>query len=131
MMNDLKSAPVATLSKPMDEAAPVIDTSKMNEGQRAALELTEAARETSKVRSFAAGLFMGEFNLDGLRPFPEQSTEARDQGDAFLQRLEKILREKTNPDEIDATGEIPQAVMDELARLGAFGIKISPEYGVL
>ncbi len=130
-MNDLKSAPVATLSKPMDEAAPVIDTSKMNEGQRAALELTEAARETTKARTFAAGLFMGEFNLDGIRPFPEQSSEAHDQGDAFLQRLEKILREKTNPDEIDATGEIPQAVMDELARLGAFGIKISPEYGGL
>ena len=130
-MNDLKTAAGQTASNPMDEATPVIDTSKMNEGQRAALELTEAARETSKARTFAAGLFMGEFNLAGLRPFPEQTTEARDQGDAFLQRLEKILRERTNPDEIDATGEIPPAVMDELARLGAFGIKIAPEYGGL
>jgi len=130
-MNELETPPVGNQSKPMDEAAPVIDTSKMSEGQRAALELTEAARESSNARTFAAGLFMGEFNLDGIRPFPEQSTEARDQGDAFLQRLEAILREKTNPDEIDATGEIPQAVMDELARLGAFGIKISTEYGGL
>ncbi len=128
-MTDLKTKPAET--KPLDEARPVIDTSKMNEGQRAALELTEAARETTRTRTFAAGLFMGEFNLAGIHPFPEQSAEARDQGDAFLQRLEKILREKTNPDEIDATGEVPQEVMDELARLGAFGIKISPEYGGL
>ena len=130
-MNELKTPPVENQSRPMDEAATVIDTSKMSEGQRAALELTEAARETSSARTFAAGLFMGEFNLDGINPFPVQSTEARDQGDAFLQRLEAILREKTNPDEIDATGEIPQAVMDELSRLGAFGIKISTEYGGL
>jgi len=129
--NDLKPAPVETTSKPMDEATPVIDTSKMNAGQRAALELTEAARETTRTRTFAAGLFLGEFNLGGISPFPKQSTEDRDQGDAFLQRLEKLLRDHTNPDEIDATGEIPQPVMDELARLGAFGIKISPEYGGL
>jgi len=127
--SDVKTAPVET--KPLDEAKPVIDTSKMNEGQRAALELTEAARETTKARTFAAGLFMGECNLSGIRPFPEQTSETRDQGDAFLQRLETILREKTNPDEIDVTGEIPQEVMDELARLGAFGIKISPDYGGL
>lgn len=129
--NDLKPAPVEMTSKPMDEATPVIDTSKMNAGQRAALELTEAARETTRTRTFAAGLFLGEFNLGGISPFPKQSTEDRDQGDAFLQRLEKLLRDHTNPDEIDATGEIPQPVMDELARLGAFGIKISPEYGGL
>jgi len=130
-MNDLKSAPPETRSKPMDEAQPVIDTSKMNEGQRAALELTEAARETARTRTFAAGLFMGEMNLGDFSPFPVQSDEARDQGDAFLQRLEQILRTKTNPDEIDATGEIPEPVLEELARLGAFGIKISPEYGGL
>src|SRR4029077_1232642 len=55
----------------------------------------------------------------------------RDQGDAFLTSLEKLLREKVDPDEIDRTGEIPADVMDALAKLGAFGIKVSPEYGGL
>src|SRR5207302_3688697 len=61
----------------------------------------------------------------------EQSAEDRDQGDAFLQQLEKFLREKVDPDEIDRTGEIPQAVIEQLAAMGAFGIKISPAYGGL
>src|SRR5439155_9764165 len=45
--------------------------------------------------------------------------------------LEKLLHEKTDPDEIDRTGEIPQPVLDELAKLGAFAIKISPQYSGL
>ena len=41
------------------------------------------------------------------------------------------MRDKVDPDEIDRTGEIPQSVIDELARLCAFGIKVSPQYGGL
>src|SRR5947209_18708821 len=111
------------------EPGELIDTSKMSEGQRAALELTEAAREQSEALSFASGLFMGEFNFPA--EFPLQKAEDRDQGDAFLHKLEKLLREKVDPDEIDRTGEIPEPVIDALAKLGAFGIKISPEYGGL
>jgi len=40
----------------------LIDTSKMSAGQRAALELTEAAREAAEEVSLASGLFMGSFN---------------------------------------------------------------------
>src|SRR5690349_8406374 len=83
-----------------DEPRELIDTSKMSNGQRAALELTEAARETTREHTFASGLFMGSFNLSGIDPFPIQSAEDRDQGDAFLNALEKLLREKVDPDEI-------------------------------
>jgi len=115
-----------------DEPQPLIDTSKMSAGQRAALELTEAARETAtEERTFAAGLFMGEFNAAELHPFPLQSDEDRKKGDVFLAKLETLLRDKVDPDEIDRTGEIPQPVIEELARLGAFGIKIPVEYGGL
>jgi len=117
--------------KPRDNA-PLIYSSKMSEGQRAALELTEAARDEAAARpSLASGLFMGRFDLDAVFPFPEQKAEDRDQGDAFLQQLEKFLREKVDPDAIDRTGEIPQDVIDELGRMGAFGIKVSPQYGGL
>ena len=45
---------------PPDDAAQVIDTSKMNAGQRAALELTESARDAASEKgSFAANLFCG------------------------------------------------------------------------
>src|SRR5207247_1070637 len=120
-----------TAPKP-EEQSTLIDTSKMNAGQRAALEMTEAAREAERDRmSFGQGIYMGRLDLPAVTPFPTQSHEDRDQGDAFLQRLEKFLIEKVDPDAIDRTGEIPQDVIDELGRMGAFGIKVSPAYGGL
>src|SRR5947207_13335986 len=101
--------PKQTLKPAVDES--LIDTSKMSAGQRAALELTEAAREVAEEVSLASGLFMGAFNPPAA--FPIQSAEDRDQGDAFLQKLEMLLREKVDPDEIDRTGEIPQTVNAE------------------
>jgi len=115
-----------------EENASVIDTSKMSTAQRAALEMTEAARDTPAAkRSFCGGLFLGHFDLDALHPYPRQKSEDRDQGDAFLSRLEKFLHEKVDPDEIDRTGEIPDAVLKELGEMGAFSIKIAPKYGGL
>ena len=105
----------------------VIDTSKMSEGQRAALEMAESARNSTK-GSFASELFMGRYDIARLFPYPEQTAEDRDQGDAFLGKLEPFLREEVDPDEIDRTGEIPQHVMDGLAALGAFGIKVPVPY---
>jgi alkylation response protein AidB-like acyl-CoA dehydrogenase len=122
---------MSNIQIPPDEQRPLIDTSKMSTGQRAAMELTEAARESGHARTFAGRMFMGEFNLSTVHPFPIQSDEDRDQGDAFLKRLESLLCDKVDPDEIDLTGEIPQPVIDGLARLGAFGIKIPTEYGGL
>lgn len=110
----------------------VIDTSKMSPAQRAAMELTESARDTARSeRGFCGGLFLGDFNLDLLHPYPRQSAEDRTRGDAFIRPLEKFLLEKVDPDEIDRTGEIPDEVIEGLAKLGAFGIKIAPEYGGL
>jgi alkylation response protein AidB-like acyl-CoA dehydrogenase len=117
---------------PTVESKPVLDTSKMLPAQREALEFTESAREAAQAeRGFAGGLFMGRFNLARIHPFPVQSAEDRDHGGAFLLRLEAFLKEHVNPDEIDRTGEIPQEVIDGLASMGAFGIKIAPEFGGL
>jgi len=128
----MSTIPVAPEEPKVQDQASLIDTSKMSEGQRAALELTEAARDAAAEKpSLASGLFMGRFDLDAVFPFPEQKAEDRDQGDAFLERLEKFLTERVDPDAIDRTGEIPQDVIDELGRMGAFGIKISPQYGGL
>jgi alkylation response protein AidB-like acyl-CoA dehydrogenase len=114
------------------EERSVIDTSKMSAEQRAALELTEAARETPEAkRSFCADLFLGRFNLKALHPYPQQTVEDRDQGDAFLHKMEDLLDHRVDPDEIDRSGEIPDEVLAELAAIGAFGIKIETKYGGL
>jgi alkylation response protein AidB-like acyl-CoA dehydrogenase len=104
----------------------------MSPAQREAIELTESAREAAQSeRGFAGGLFMGHFNLPQIHPFPAQSLEDRDRGDAFLQQLGAFLHEHVDPDEIDRTGEIPQEIIEGLAQIGAFGIKISPQFGGL
>jgi alkylation response protein AidB-like acyl-CoA dehydrogenase len=114
-----------------DAPKTLIDTSRMNAGQRAALEMAEAARDERHNTGLAAGLFFGEPDFDKLLPFPKQSIEDRDQGDAFLHRLEAVLDQHADPDAIDATGEIPDVLLAELAKIGAFGIKIPVKYGGL
>jgi alkylation response protein AidB-like acyl-CoA dehydrogenase len=133
---DVLEAPTATPKpavKPDADREPesVIDTSKMNREQRDALELTEAARAETKFRSFAGDLFMGRFQLDKVYPFPLQPAADVEAGRPFLAELNAILKNEVDADEIDATGEIPDAVIDRLAKLGAFGIKIPKEYGGL
>lgn len=108
----------------------IIDTSKMSTGQRAALETAEAAREALTGRSFAASLFLGRPDFSTLIPFPTQSLEDRDQGDAFLDNLDDVLAD-ADPDAIDRNGEIPDKLISRLADLGAFGIKIPRRYGGL
>ncbi|RBP40463.1 hypothetical protein DES53_108170 [Roseimicrobium gellanilyticum] len=118
---------------PSDEnTKSVIDTSKMSAGQRAALEMTEAARDDRERNlGFAASIFNGAPDSSRLLPFPVQSLEDRDQGDAFLARLKRFLDEHVDPDAIDREGEIPDDVLDGLRKLGAFGIKIPMKYGGL
>ena len=110
----------------------VIDMSKMSPQERAALEMTEAAREKAGERnSFAGSLFMGCPDFSAIAPFPAQSLEDEDQGDAFLAKLGDFLDENVDADAIDRTGEIPDEVIDGLAKMGAFGIKTPTKYGGL
>jgi len=119
-----------------------IDTSGMSAGQRAAMEMTEAARVSDTVSAgavdrrdrragFAATMFMGRPDYSSLAPFPVQDKADHDAGEGFLDRLETFLGEHIDADAIDATGEIPDHALSGLARLGAFGIKIPKEYGGL
>src|SRR5215471_4433938 len=86
-------------------AQSVIDTSKMSEGKRAALELAESSRDPLDERgSFASNLFIGRYDFDRIFPYPAQSAEDRAKGDPFLKQLREYLEKNVNPDEIDRTG---------------------------
>ncbi|SHJ21851.1 hypothetical protein SAMN02745181_1479 [Rubritalea squalenifaciens DSM 18772] len=109
----------------------IIDTSKMSEGQRAALEMAEDSRDTREISGFAGPLFLGEADFSRIAPFPAQSAKDKEEGDVFLKKLSDYLENHTDPDEIDRTGEIPDQVFKDLGEMGAFGIKIPKEYGGL
>ncbi len=104
----------------------------IGEEKKASLEFAEASRESEwKYPSFALGLFHGRCDWSLIHPFPAQSPQEKEKGDAFLRKLEAFLKEKLDPDEVDRTGEIPEDVMKGLAGLGAFAIKIPEDYGGL
>ncbi len=48
-----------------------------------------------------------------------------------MKRLEAFLRESVDAEEIEREGKVPEGVIQGLADLGAFGIKIPEEYGGL
>lgn len=107
----------------------VIDTSKMSAGQRAAMEVTESARETEWTKpSFAGQLFLGNFDKTMLFPFPRQSEEDRKIGDAYCKQLAELLKTKLDADQVDISRQIPKEVMDKLAEMGAFAMKIPKKY---
>lgn len=114
------------------EPEELIDTSKMSEGKRDALQLAEASRDiVEPYHSFPGQLFMGRVAWDMIYPFREQPAKDKAKGDAFLGTLERFLAEHTDPDQIDHDGDIPQKVIDALGKMGAFGIKIPPKYNGL
>jgi len=105
---------------------------KMPQGRREAFEVAEEARQAEWEKpSFASDLFMGRVRMDLISPFPEQPEQDRIEGDAFLSRLEEFLLNKVDADAIDRTGDIPPDVIQGLAKMGCFGMKIPKEYGGL
>lgn len=100
--------------------------------EQEARQVAEAARETEwKNRSFARGLFEGRLDLHLVNPAPEPDPDQEARAEPFLKALEKFTREHIDGDAIDRERWVPQEVLDGLAKLGAFGIKIPREYGGL
>ncbi|HTI03809.1 MAG TPA: acyl-CoA dehydrogenase family protein [Gemmatimonadales bacterium] len=97
-----------------------------------AREVAEAAREEQWASpSFVRDLFLGKLRMDLIHPYPEQDPDEVARAKPFLDKLERFLREQVDSDRIDREGEIPDAVIQGLRELGAFGIKIPREYGGL
>src|SRR6185312_13368955 len=94
-------------------------------------EVAEAARETKwKGASFLRELFLGAFHPDRVHPYPE-SGAPRPEFQRFYDELRDFLVRRVDPVSIDDTGEYPRDVIDGLAALGAFGMKIPVAYGGL
>jgi alkylation response protein AidB-like acyl-CoA dehydrogenase len=99
--------------------------------ERESRKVAEASRETEwKQPSFMREMFLGNFRLDLIDPYPLPEPE-RPEFTAFFGALEEFVRREVDSVEIDATGEYPEHVLDGLRKLGAFGMKIPKKYGGL
>jgi alkylation response protein AidB-like acyl-CoA dehydrogenase len=102
-----------------------------NVSELEARQVAEAARETQwKHPSFIKELFLGNFRLDLIHPYPLTGGE-RPEFKEFYEKFKAFLKNEVDPAEIDRTGEYPEHVLDGLRKLGAFGMKVPKEYGGL
>jgi alkylation response protein AidB-like acyl-CoA dehydrogenase len=100
--------------------------------EREARQVAEAAREQEwRLPSFGKELFLGNFRLDLIHPQPRLDAAAIEKGERFLATLREFLESEVDPLQIERDAKIPDAVVDGFKRIGAFGMKVSEEYGGL
>ncbi len=103
---------------------------KRHASETEAREVAEAAREKDwEKRSFGRAIFEGRFDLDLLHPYPDPDPEEQERALPFLEELHAYARDHIDGDAIDREGHVPQKVLDDLAEMGVFGMKIPREYG--
>ncbi len=118
-----------TMEKPQTEGG--LDLSRYSKEKREALEVTEEARGKRITDGFATGLFLGRPQFKPLIETAASKSRDGDEGEHFLKLLRHILDHHADPDEIDRSGEIPDQLLEKLAGIGAFGIKIPRRFGGL
>jgi hypothetical protein len=107
------------------------DTDQELASEQEARDVAEAAREEDWTQpSFVRELFLGRFRYDLIHPHPPDDPAEIERARPFMEKLRAFL-ERYPSDEIDRTGHIPETLVQELREMGAFGIKISKEYGGL
>jgi alkylation response protein AidB-like acyl-CoA dehydrogenase len=105
---------------------------RSNSGAEQAMEAVEEAREKDyRQPSFGGGLFMGHFAPEMLFPYPEQDPKDKEIGDAFIEKITQLLTSQLDPEKVDETKEIPKAVIEEMAKMGVFAMKVPQQYGGL
>ncbi len=100
--------------------------------EREARQVAEEAREAGwRQPSFGKQLFLGDFRLDLIHPHPRPDEEASRRGEEFCARLREFCETSVSGEVIERDARIPDEVVKGLAAIGAFGMKIAPEYGGL
>ena len=99
--------------------------------EKEARQVAESARETEWVLpSFVRELFLGRLRLDLIDPPPQPDPEEQKRAAAFHAKLAAFAT-TIDGEQIEHTGKVPDAVVQGLRDIGAFGIKIPLEYGGL
>ena len=112
--------------------APATEKQQNLSDAKASRAVAEGARESRwEKRSFMKELFGGRLSLDLIHPHPVQDAEEAARAAPFLERLERFVAEHVDGDAFDRDEWVPDSVLEGLAELGAFGIKIPREYGGL
>src|SRR5437660_5678524 len=103
-----------------------------NVGEREARQVAEEARESGWQKpSFGKQLYLGDFQLGLIHPHPRPDAEAVRRGEEFCAKMREFCETSVDGALIEREARIPDEVVKGLAAIGAFGMKIAPEYGGL
>lgn len=94
---------------------------------KGSIAIAEESRDKTSYVGFLSGLFEHtvRWNLLFKHALPKISPEET----GFIEALRAVLEIYVDPEAIDASGEMPDTAIDALRSIGAFGIKVSKEYG--
>lgn len=102
----------------------------MNEQQRRLAEELLFSGDKKKP-SFSKQLFFGIFDASRVMPFPQQIDEDQERAHLLLTQLAEFVDKQIDSDQIDRTGNIPDAVIKFLGQSGVMGMTVPKEYGGL
>lgn len=78
---------------------------------------------------FAKGLFQGKFLAPVVLPYPALPEAELAEAEAAVAQVQAFAESSIDPVAIDREADIPQSVIDGLARLGVLGMTAPKEYG--
>ncbi|GAA4809079.1 acyl-CoA dehydrogenase family protein [Streptomyces ziwulingensis] len=90
---------------------------------------TRNAHSDPHRESFLEHLYRGNFRYDLIRDFPEQSRTDADRGSHVIGELTALLRERVDPEAVEAARRLPDGLLEELADRGYFKLQTGPELG--
>ncbi|MFD4542560.1 acyl-CoA dehydrogenase family protein [Streptomyces bauhiniae] len=79
--------------------------------------------------SFLEELYQGRFRWDLVRDFPVQEPADAAAGEKLTEELTALVRERVDPDDVDARAALPDGFLDELGRRGYFALQADPALG--
>src|SRR6266480_824128 len=103
-----------------------------NVNEQEARQVAEEARDADwQKHSCSKQSYLGNFKLELIHPHPQPDEEAVRRGEEFCARMREFCETSVDGSLIERDARIPDEVVKGLAALGAFGMKIAPEYGGL
>jgi acyl-CoA dehydrogenase family protein 9 len=82
-------------------------------------------------QSFMKALFHGVIAEDVIFPYPEMTTEEKENVDMMVDSVRKFCQTRVDSAKIDKEHQIPDEVLQGMKELGLFGMTIPEEYGGL
>lgn len=93
--------------------------------------LLEGARDARPHEGVMSNIFLGEMKFNLVSPFPTHGGPKREKFLSWVNSFQQFLWDKVNPEAIEESGEIPDEVISDLKKMGAFGLIVPEEYGGL